>query len=330
MMRVTLYLFFVLFISSSYAQTYAFYEGEIQGTTYHITCDNSQERDLSLEIDSILHVFDTHFSNYDTGSLISQCNKDELTVAVDSLFSELISESINISKKTAGAFDITVAPVVNAWGFGYKTGQFPTKATIDSMLTFIGYKNIAIENNTFIKNDKRISIISNAVAQGFSCDYVARYFNTLQINNYIIEIGGEIIAKGKNERGLVWTVGIDNPLNGNEIMTAAQLENMALATSGNYRRFYMKDGKKYAHTIDPKTGFPVEHNLLSATVITKTGLEADALATAFMVMGLDKAIEYTNKHSEIYAYLVYSNEAGALQSYITKGFKKFIVNENLK
>ena len=221
---------------------------------------------------------------------------------------------MQISEDTNGAFDITVAPIVNAWGFGFKSGGSPTNQYIDSLKQFIGYKKVRINKDKHVvKQDERIMLDCSAIAKGYGSDVVARLFNAKGIKNYMIEIGGEIVASGLSEKRLPWKIGITKPSEdslgtSNELQTILNITDCAMATSGNYRNFYYKNGKRYAHTIDPRTGYPIQHNILSATVIAKSCAQADAYATSFMVLGLDEAKKILERHPQLLAYLIYTNK----------------------
>jgi thiamine biosynthesis lipoprotein len=221
---------------------------------------------------------------------------------------------MQISEDTNGAFDITVAPIVNAWGFGFKSGSSPTSQYIDSLKQFIGYKKVRIDKDKHVvKQDERIMLDCSAIAKGYGSDVVARLFNAKGIKNYMIEIGGEIVASGLSDKRLPWKIGITKPSEdslgtSNELQTILNITDCAMATSGNYRNFYYKNGKRYAHTIDPRTGYPIQHNILSATVIAKSCAQADAYATSFMVLGLDEAKKILERHPQLLAYLIYTNK----------------------
>ncbi|MCS2319177.1 FAD:protein FMN transferase [Bacteroides fragilis] len=224
---------------------------------------------------------------------------------------------------------MTVAPLANAWGFGFKKGAFPDSIMIDSLLQITGYQKVKLENGKVIKEDPRVMLSCSAVAKGYSVDVVARYLDSKGIKNYMVDIGGELVVKGVNPKEEAWRIGINKPVDDSlslnqEIQTTLKLTNVGIATSGNYRNFYYKDGKKYAHTIDPRTGYPVQHNILSATVVADDCMTADALATAFMVMGLDEAEAFTKSHPNIGAYFIYSDEKGEVKSYFTKNMKQYL------
>ena len=228
------------------------------------------------------------------------------------MFVNVFKLAQSISEDTDGAFDITVAPLVNAWGFGYKSGALPTQQDIDSIRAFVGYQKVKLSGMRIQKEDARLTLDCSAIAKGYGTDVVARYFLREGIKNFMVEIGGEIVTHGVNPKRQQWSIGIEKPVEDSlamksELQTVLRVDDIAMATSGNYRNFYYKDGKKYAHTIDPKTGFPVQHNILSATVLAKQCAVADAYATAFMVMGLEKSKEVLARHKDLKAYLIYDD-----------------------
>ena len=232
---------------------------------------------------------------------------------------EVLTKARHISQSCQGAFDVTVMPLVNAWGFGFKKGEFPSDAQIDSLRQFVGYQRIELTRDSLLKKaDSRIMIDCGAIAKGYSVDCVARVLREHGVRNYMIEIGGEVVTKGRNPEGSPWKIGISRPVEDDSseagLQTVLELENAALATSGNYHNFYVRNGRKYAHTIDPRTGYPVEHSLLSATVIAPDCATADAYATAFMVMGLDKAKQILKKNKSLKAYLIFADEQGKLKT----------------
>jgi thiamine biosynthesis lipoprotein len=222
---------------------------------------------------------------------------------------------MQISKETDGAFDITVAPLVNAWGFGFKNGIEPTSEQVDSLMQIIGYQKVSLSAGKVTKTDDRVMLDCSAIAKGYGTDVVARLLRSKGITNFMVEIGGEIVTSGVNAENQPWRVGITKPVEDpmgttGEVQSIVKITDKAMATSGNYRNFYYKDGKRYAHTIDPKTGYPVQHNILSATVFAKSCAVADAYATSFMVMGMEKAQQLLEQHPELMAYLIYSDEDG--------------------
>lgn len=300
--------------------------GLVFGTIYNITYQ--YDGDLKPEIEAELKRFDASLSPFNDTSVISRVNRNE-NIVTDSFFQTCFNRSMEISKETGGAFDITIAPLANAWGFGFKQGTFPDSMMVDSLLQITDYRKVKLVDGKVVKEDLRIMLSCSAVAKGYSVDVVAHLLDSKGIQNYMIDIGGEIVAKGKNSRNGLWRIGINKPIDDSlsvnqEIQTILELTDVGLATSGNYRNFYYKDGKKYAHTIDPRTGYPVQHNILSATVIAKDCMTADALATAFMVMGLKEAEAFANANPKIDACFIYSGENGEFKTFFTEGMKKYI------
>ena len=279
-------------------------EGFIFGTVYHITYHS--DTNLKKEIEAELKKVDESLSPFNKTSIISKVNRNENPV-VNSMFTEVFLLAEDISNETHGAFDITVAPLVNEWGFGFKKGVEPNKKVIDDLRKIVGYQKVKLTSDNHIqKQDPRIMLDCSAIAKGYGCDVVARLLSKKGINDYMIET--------------------EDSLNTNqELQTVLNVTDIAMATSGNYRNFYYKNGKKYAHTIDPKTGYPVQHSLLSATVLAKNCATADAYATSFMVMGLEKAKEILRQHSELMAYLIYTNDDGKTEVWYSPSLKEKIL-----
>ncbi len=310
-------------------QPYYTINGLIFGTVYNITYQ--YDGDLKVEIDEELKRFDGSLSPFNDTATITRINRNE-DIVPDTFFTNVFRRSMEISKETDGAFDITVAPLANAWGFGFKKGAFPDSTMIDSLLDITGYTKVALSNEgKVVKQDKRIMLSCSAVAKGYAVDVIAQFLAKKGIKNFMVEIGGEIVAQGENPKKDLWRIGINKPVDdlsiNQELQTVLNVTGVGIATSGNYRNFYYKDGKKYAHTIDPRTGYPVQHNILSATVIAKDCMSADAYATAFMVMGLEEAERFANAHPDIDACFIYTDEKGELQTYYTKGMERFITSD---
>jgi len=318
-------LFLFLLISGCTKKVeYRTIDGFTQGTTYHIAYSADIPDSLNAVVDKILTDIDNSLSVYNDSSVISNVNRG-VDIPLDSLFIEVFNKSVEIYNISKGAFDISGAPMFDVWGFGFKNREKVTQDDIDSIKQFVGMDKVRIENGKVVKSDSRLTLNANAIAQGYTSDVIAGAFDKLGIMNYMIEVGGEIFCKGHNSKGTEWSVGIDKPIEGNvipgeDLQEILSLSGKGLATSGNYRKFYEEDGKKYAHTIDPRTGYPVTHSLLSATVVANDAMTADALATYFMVVGLDEAKAYLDSNPDVDAYLVYS-ESGKFQVYKTDGIK---------
>lgn len=327
-LKVFLSVLFLLVAGLCFCQDPIRIEGNAQGTTYHITYFDQQNRDFSSEIEIILQDFDKSVSTYLPTSLISQINANKKNVIVDRYFIACFNKAKEIWKNTGGAFDPTVYPLVNAWGFGPGKKQKIEKHKIDSILKFVGFDLIELKGNKVVKKDPRVALDFNAFAQGYSVDVISDFLNSKGITAYMVEIGGEVYAKGKKPDGGNWKVGIEKPIDNKEtenpLKAIVKLENMAIATSGNYRRFIIEDGVKYAHHIDPKTGYPTKNNLLSASVFSKECISSDANATGILVMGLEKAKVFLEQHPELQAYLIYSDDHGNYQTYETPGVKTIL------
>jgi len=329
-----IYLFILLFFSiiSKAQEEPIKIEGSAQGTTYHITYFDKKNRNLQPEIEKLLQDFDKSVSTYIPNSIISKINSNQKNVKADKYFIACFKKAKEVWKNTNGAFDPTVYPLVNAWGFGPGKKQKIEKEKIDSILQFVGFELIELKGKRIVKKDPRVALDFNAFAQGYSVDVVSDFLNSKGISSYIVEIGGEVYANGKKPNGDNWSIGIEKPIDNktsqNPLKAIAKLENLAIATSGNYRRFIIEDGVKYAHHLDPKTGYPTKNNLLSASVFSKQCISSDANATGILVMGLEKAKDFLSKHPELQAYLIYSDENGNYKIYETSGIKSIISEVN--
>ena len=292
--------------------TFRTQQGKIFGTLYTVTYEHNA--DLQPQIVTAMQAVDNSLSPFNKQSIITHVNNND-SVFVDELFTEVFSTAKHIYNETYGAFDPTVAPLVNAWGFGFKKGTDISPATIDSLCMLVDFARINLHEGYITKADPRIMLDFSAIAKGYGSDRVARVLDSCGIKNYMVEIGGEVVVKGHNKNGNPWGIGITKPMDDSlsvnqELQTVLRLTDCAIATSGNYRNFYYKDGVKYAHTIDPRTGYPVQHSLLSATVIADNCMRADALATAFMVLGADSAMAYCERHPEIKGYFIVAADSG--------------------
>ena len=302
-------------------------KGMIFGTVYHVTYQNSDN--LNDQIVTELNKVDSSLSMFNKQSVITKAN-DNQDIEVDQMFGDVFTLARTVSADTDGAFDITVAPLVNAWGFGFKSGNMPSRHTIDSLRTFVGYKRVELHDSRIVKADPRVMLDCSAIAKGYGCDVVAELLRRKGIDNFMVEIGGEVVTSGISEKRVPWKIGVTKPSDdslsvNNELQTVLNITDKAMATSGNYRNFYYKNGKKYAHTIDPATGYPVQHSLLSATVISDRCAKADAYATAFMVMGLEKAKKVLDRHRDLMAYLIYSDHKGEYKVWFSPSLRDKII-----
>ena len=317
----------ILIIKHQHNMPYQHNRGSVFGTFYSITyqCDN----DLQKEIEAELKKVDQALSMFNQESIISKVNRNE-KVELNEMFLQVITLAQKVSQDTDGAFDITVAPLVNAWGFGFKAGDKPSGTSIDSLMSTVGYKKISLKGRQLFKKNKNTMLDCSAIAKGYGSGVVAAFLKKRGIDNFMVEIGGEVVTQGISEKRVPWRIGVTKPTDDslsvdNELQTVLNVTNKAMATSGNYRNFYYKDGKKYAHTIDPKTGYPVQHSLLSATVLADNCATADAYATSFMVMGIEKAKGVLERHPELMAYFIYTDERGNLAVWYSPSMKDKIL-----
>ncbi len=319
--------------SCSQQPEYAELNGLTQGTTYHIVVEKIPGLDvlaLRQDIERLFTEIDNSLSIYNDSSLISAINFNR-SDSTDTLFREVFRASAEISEQSGGLFDITIGPLVKSWGFGPDAMKRFNPSMLDSLLALVGMDKVRLEGNRIVKSDPDMFIDVNAIAQGYTVDMVADLLYRSGISQCLIEVGGEIRTMG-DKNGIGWLVGIDTPADGNytpgaDIQVRIRLDDMALATSGNYRKFFVEDGIKYSHTIDPRTGYPVRHTLLSATIIAPTGAIADAWATACMVGGLEQAIAFIEESDFLEGYLIYSDEEGVMKSWVSEGIRKMIIEE---
>ena len=318
----------VLIIRQQHNMPYQKSSDFIFGTTYTVIyqCDS----DMSQSIKAELMKVDYSLSPFNKESVITAINNNE-DVKPDKMFMDVFQLAMDVSRETDGAFDITVAPLVNAWGFGFKSGEKPTARQVDSLRHIIGYEKISVDNGKICKQDPRMMLDCSAIAKGYGTDVVANFLRSRGVKNFMVEIGGEIVTCGVNPERLPWKVGVIKPEDdslsvAHEVQTILNVTDIAMATSGNYRNFYYQGGRKYAHTIDPKTGYPVQHNILSATVLAKTCAQADAYATSFMVMGLDKAQKVLERHPEMMVYFIYDDGQGKNAVWFSPSLKDKIAN----
>ena len=307
----------VLVIRQQRSAPYQHDTGFVFGTVYNITYQS--QRNLKEEIERELKRVDAEFSMFNDTSTVSRINRGEAP-ALSPMFTEVLALAMDVSRQTDGAFDVTVAPLVNAWGFGFKHEQTPTPRQVDSLRQLVGYQKLSLQPSAERPRSVRLGVPGmtldfSAIAKGYGVTAVGRLLRRHDVRNYMVEIGGEVSARGVSPRRVAWKIGVTKPTDdslgvGQELQAVLGVTDVDMATSGNYRNFYYKGGRKYAHTIDPKTGYPVQHSLLSATVLAGSCVLADAYATAFMVMGLDKAKALLQRHPELAAYLVYADSRG--------------------
>ncbi len=285
--------------------------GMVFGTYYSIIYYDEDKTDFSNDIDSILLEFNRSLSFYDEHSLLSKINRNQETVP-DDYFISVFTRAREISAETGGAFDATVFPLVNAWGFGTSGRAEMTARKIDSLMQFVGYGKIWLEDGHVRKADPRVQLDFNAIAKGYAADVIGMFLESVGVVNYLVEIGGDLVAKGIKPDGTRWRIGLEIPAeDAYEPQTwdyFVEIEDAGLATSGDYRRYYEEGGQRFSHTIDPSTGYPVTHHMMSVSVFAPDGMSADAYATACMVMGLEKAIDFIENHSDLEAYFIFARD----------------------
>ena len=286
---------------------------------------------LDKEIAALFKAYDHAINPFDSTSIISAVNRNDTTVRTDTLFRRAFRHVMEVSRLTDGLFDATCAPLINYWGFGFKTVRHRTPADIDSLKQFVGYRKIRLEGDRVVKDDPRVQLNFSAIGDGYICDLVGELLDRKGVEDYLVDIGGEMLAKGLNPQGKSWTIGINKPIDdstqmNNEIQQVIRLhERRGIATSGNYRNFYIQDGKKYAHTINPQTGYPAAEDILSATVIAQDCTTADAFATSFMVMGRHRAESFLKQHPELEYYFIYAGPKGEFLTDYSPGMKNYLV-----
>lgn len=299
-------------------------------TPYHIKFEYT--RSLDKEIDEQLKYFYQLFNAFDSTSVISRINQNE-EIRVDTLFQRTFRKAMEVSTLTDGAYDVTCAPLINLWGFGFSRKDSVTPALIDSVQRFIGYRKVHLDGDKVVKDDPRLIMNFSSLADGTVCDMIAQMLEKKGVRNYLVEFGGEMRVRGLNPKGENWRLGITKPID-DSTGIRQDLEQIVhfqrpvgMATSGNYRNFYIKDGKKYAHTIDPHTGYPVQQDILSATIVAADAMTADAYATAFMVLGSEKAKALSAKIPDLEYFIICadSTSSGYHVEY-SEGFRPFLIS----
>ena len=301
--------------------------GKTMGTTYNVTYLDEESRDLQSSIDSLLEVFNQSLSTYIPDSELSTFNsRDTLNFELPYLL-KVVEASKKVYDNTNGAFDPTVGPLVNIWGFGPGGPELKDSVDIKNLLATVGFDKIEYDHKQLRKKISGIYLDFSAIAKGYGSDVVADFLKNRGISNYLVEIGGELVANGVNEKGELWKVGVNRPVesaNASDLISIIALKDRAMATSGNYRNYYMRDSVKISHTINPATGYPVNHTLLSATVLASDCMTADAYATAMMVMGKDEAIQLDEKLDEIEVFLIYDDGMGGFKTFASESLKPYL------
>jgi len=309
---------------------YIFIEGFTQGGSFHIKYQPNPDSIPVQEIYKLLNAISSSLSIYDSSSIISRINRNDSTVEPDRYFIEIFRNSYKIFQQTDGALDVTVAPLVRYWGFLPKDTLIKNSQTIDSLMQYVGMQKVHLKENKIIKDYPQIQFDVNAIAQGYTVDKLAMLLESKKIKNYMIEVGGEVKVKGVNPNSEKWKVGVDKPIENSDetnrqLQSILSISDISLATSGSYRKFVELNGIKYSHTINPHTGYPTHHHLLSATILSNSCADADALATAIMVMGLEKGKQFILENN-LSAFLIYSDNSGQLKTWMTNDLKNNVTS----
>ena len=299
-------------------------QGLAQGSYYAVTYYDEQNRNFQREIDSIFHAVDMSVNLWVDSSIISKINRNE-EVTLDSIFIDNFNIAQEAARLSDGYFDPTISPIVAAWGFSYKTGDSLTPQLIDSLRQLVDYRNIRIENGKVVKENPAMTLDFNAIAQGYTSDLIARFLESRGVKNFLVDTGGEIMARGEKPDGKPWIVGIEKPAENMDseriVQTRIALCDKGLVTSGSTRKYVERNGKRYSHCINPKTGYPVEHQLLSVTVMAENSVWADALASICMVMGMELSLPLIQGMDGVEAYYIYVNDQNELETFATEGFR---------
>ena len=304
-------------------------QGLAQGSYYNVTYYDEQGRNFQREVDSIFQAVDMSINLWVDTSVISKVNRNE-DVTLDAIFVDNFRIAQEAARLSDGYFDPTISPIVAAWGFSYKHGDSITPKLIDSLKQLVDYRNIRIESGKVVKENPDMKLDFNAIGQGYTSDLIASFLDSRGIKNYLVDTGGEIMARGSKPNGDSWIVGIEKPADSWDseqvVQTRVTLRDKGLVTSGSTRKYVERNGKRYSHCIDPNTGYPVEHQLLSATVLAENSVWADALASICMVMGMEKSLPLIESLDGVEAYYIYVNENDELETFATDGFKELIID----
>ena len=299
-------------------------QGLVQGSYYAITYYDEQGRNFQKEIDSVFHAVDLSVNLWVDSSVICKVNRNE-EVELDAIFIDNFNVAQKAAELSGGYFDPTISPLVSAWGFSAKNGDSITPQLVDSLKRLVDFRKVRIEDGKLIKENPSIRLDFNAIAQGYTTDLVSALLDSKGVKSYLVDVGGEIFARGNKPDGNPWMVGIEKPApnwdSEQEVQERVQLSDQGIVTSGSYRKYVERDGKRYSHCIDPMTGYPVDHNLLSATVVAENATWADALASVCMVMGMERSMEIINTLDGVEAYYVFVNDRNELEVKVTEGFR---------
>lgn len=292
--------------------------GTTQGSYYSIIYYDEQNRDLSDGFDSIFKEIEATLSLWDENSLIRRVNRNDTSVVLNQIFIDNFKLAMKAAELSEGYFDPTVGPLVSAWGFHYKEGMPMTPQIVDSIKQLVDYRKIKIENDKVVKQNPSMTLDFNAVAQGYTTDMIADYLLSEKVEDFLVDVGGEICAKGTKPDGELWTVGIEKPAENKDsqriVQEVLELTDRSVVTSGNYRKYVEHDGKRYSHSLDPKTGYPAENSLLSVTIIADNTAWADCLASVCMLVGLEKAVQIIENQDDVEAFFIYEEEGNVKTS----------------
>lgn len=298
--------------------------GEAQGSFYRIVYYDAEGRNFQPQIDSIFALVDASVSLWNDTSIISKVNRNE-QVELNQVFIDNFNAAMEAAELSGGLFDPTVSPLVAMWGFSYKNNITPTQHNIDSILEFVDYHKVSIVDGKIVKQDERISLDFNAIAQGYTSDAISRFLEAQGVENHLVNVGGEIMARGHKPDNSKWVVGVEKPAESFDseqiVQTRIEVTDKSLVTSGNYRKYVEREGKRYSHTIDPRTGMSAEHNLLSATVLAENATRADALASICMIMGMEQSLQLIKSLDGVEAFYIYVDDDEQVKTYATEGFK---------
>ena len=303
------------------------FSGQAQGTTYHMIYLSREGANFQKDMELILENMNRSLSLYHPASLINRFNESPRGIVMDRYFKDVLKTAQKVSKKSGGAFDITVKPLVDAWGFGEKRHtNVPDSSRIKDLLSLVDYRLVQIKGDSLIKKQPEVRIDANGIAQGYTLDLLAEFLEERKVRNYLVELGGEIRVSGKNEQGRPWRIGIEAPpgddADAGLLTSVISVSGKGISTSGSYRRFFEQGGEHYAHTIDPRSGFPTRNGLISVTVVAPDCITADAWDNALMVLGISAAFEKLKENKKLEAFFVYHDENGRLRDTATAGFQK--------
>lgn len=302
--------------------------GYAQGTTWQIVYYANKDAVKKASIDSILKEIDLSMSLYEPTSLINQFNESKRGIVIDKHFKAVINKSIAVYRETSGVFDITVKPLVQAWGFGVEdNNQSPSHATIQQLLKCIGTNKLRVSNDSLLKNSPCVQVDLNGIAQGYTVDVIASFLEENNISNYLVELGGEMRIKGRKSNDELFSVGIESPQDNveNGIRKIIAVDEGAIATSGNYRKYKLQGNRRVSHLIDAKTGYPIDNEMISVTVWAKDAITSDSFDNVFMNLGVEKSLEYLKGRSDMAAYFIYLDKEKNISDTASAAFKKFLM-----